>query len=30
MSFCIDPMTMLVSYQAVPLTFYNKIAPMAI
>ena len=26
--FCIDPMTILVSHQAVPPTFYNKIAPM--
>jgi len=26
--FCIDPMAILVSYQAVPLTFYSKIAPM--
>ena len=26
--FCIDPMTLLVSHQAVPPTFYNKIAPM--
>ena len=25
--FCIDPMTMLVSHQAVPPTFFNKIAP---
>jgi len=27
--FYIDPMTILVSHQAVPPTFYNKIAPMA-
>jgi len=26
--FCIDPMTILVSHQAVPPKFYNKIAPM--
>jgi len=26
--FCIDPMTILVSHQAAPPTFYNKIAPM--
>jgi len=26
--FCIDPIAILVSHQAVPPTFYNKIAPM--
>jgi len=26
--FCIDPMTILVSHQSVPPTFYNKIVPM--